>query len=195
MVVNNTLQHDIECTRATKELVGFLEPRTAYVVVNDTAGAEAMINLHGSRVAGVILSGSDVFVSEQASLRRLNRLIMTRCRVPILGICFGHQLLALATGGRLRRMSRPRIGHGSAALTQASHPLVISPQPGLYYYKHQECVASVPEGQWLVQGGAPGMVTVMRHRRRPWYGVQFHPELSGPAGTALLESFLRRCHH
>jgi anthranilate synthase/aminodeoxychorismate synthase-like glutamine amidotransferase len=116
-------------------------------------------------------------------------------RLPMLGVCLGHQALALAYGGRVVRARRPI--HGSttpihhrgegllAGLPDGFpaaryHSLVVSPQaPG----RGMRVTARSPDGE----------VMAMRHLRDPVEGVQFHPEsyLTG-VGPRLLAAFLRR---
>lgn len=197
LLVNNTLHKDLAYTQATRALVDVLVTRDInHVIINNLAEAKDVIAHRGDGVSGVILGGSNTFVATQNDLMALNQIFLARCRVPILGICFGHQLMALTTGGAIERLPRRHTGW-AAINTQGTDLLSRGVNRHEFYYSHQDCVVSVPGEEWkplaVDQFNGIECVTMMRHRTRPWFGVQFHPELSGESGTVLLDNFLRLC--
>ena len=110
--------------------------------------------------------------------------------VPALGVCLGHQSLARAHGGVVRRHVPV---HGKATEIERDgdglfaglpHPLVVG--------RYHSLVVDPDLPDCLVEtarGG--GVLMAMRHRELPAYGVQFHPEsVLTPDGKALLENFL-----
>ena len=114
-------------------------------------------------------------------------------RVPILGVCLGHQAIAQAHGARIVRAPSPmhgklsRIRHtgdgvfrGIADDFQATryHSLTIDPP-------------SVPECLRVTATTADGVIMGIMHNRYPLHGVQFHPEsIASEHGHALLQNFL-----
>jgi anthranilate synthase/aminodeoxychorismate synthase-like glutamine amidotransferase len=115
-------------------------------------------------------------------------------RVPMLGVCLGHQAMGYAFGGKV--VSAPRLMHGKtstvshdaagvfAGLEQQFtagryHSLVVAPDP----WPDDLVITARTETDGVVMG--------LRHRSFPLHGVQFHPEsvLTGP-GHALLRNFL-----
>jgi anthranilate synthase/aminodeoxychorismate synthase-like glutamine amidotransferase len=116
-------------------------------------------------------------------------------RIPILGICLGHQAIALAHGGRVVRAVRPL--HGSpAAVRHRGEGLLRglpSPFPAARY--HSLVVDPRRPGRGLrVPARSPeGEVMAIAHEEHPVEGVQFHPEsYLTPSGPRLLAAFLRR---
>ena len=97
-------------------------------------------------------------------------------RVPILGICLGLQVLAVACGGIVGPAPEPV--HGKAcAVTHDGHGLfegVASPVTVGRY--HSLCVTEVPPEMDVCARTADGVVMGLRHRRLPMAGVQFHPD-------------------
>ncbi|HEX2148888.1 MAG TPA: aminodeoxychorismate/anthranilate synthase component II [Actinomycetota bacterium] len=114
-------------------------------------------------------------------------------RVPLLGVCLGHQAIGLAYGGDVVRAEAlmhgktSEIHHGSQGVfaglddpftATRYHSLVIKPE-------------SLPECLEVTANTADGVIMGVRHRELPIEGVQFHPEsIMTPAGMTLLGNFL-----
>jgi len=115
-------------------------------------------------------------------------------RVPILGVCLGHQCLAAALGGQVVRASRPRHGktspiHHNGEGIFAGLP---SPFPATRYHSLLVAREGLPACLEVVASTLEGEIMAMRHRDLPLWGVQFHPEsVLTEHGYALLRSFLR----
>ena len=115
-------------------------------------------------------------------------------RVPVLGVCLGHQALAVAFGGRVDRAAVPMHGKMSMVAHDGSHlfaGLSGSIEAGRY---HSLVIArdAVPL-DFVVSAWVADDMTVMgvRHRTRPIFGVQFHPEsVLTPSGHRILQNFL-----
>ena len=138
--------------------------------------------------AGVILSngpGDPRMVA--AAVHTVRRLV--RQRVPILGVCLGHQILALAAGARTYKM---KFGH------RAHNQPCVEARTGRCYQTSQNHGfavdgATLPRGfkAWFVNAN-DGTNEGLRHERYPVRSVQFHPEAApGPTGTEwILDEFL-----
>jgi anthranilate synthase component 2 len=116
--------------------------------------------------------------------------------VPLLGVCLGHQALAVAFGGRLVRARFPR--HGKAVVIRHDGWGLFEGVPAsfeamLYHSLAVDETAWPPELEISARGPA-GEVMGLRHRALPLDGVQFHPESIGtPLGGLLLSRFVDRC--
>ncbi len=111
-------------------------------------------------------------------------------RLPLLGVCLGHQAIALACGGTVERVAPV---HGKVA--QVRHDgtglFAALPSPiGATRY-HSLAVASVPSALRPNAWSEDGVVMGLRHRHAPAHGVQFHPEsVASEGGRVLLAAFL-----
>ena len=140
---------------------------------------------------GIILSGGPLSVYAEDAYRIDQELI--EMGVPVLGICYGHQLLARMLGGRVERTADAE--YGRTVLT-ASGPSVLldgTPEQQDVWMSHADAVTEAPAGFTCVAatGGSP--VAAMEDSTRRIYGVQFHPEVvHTDHGSAILERFVRR---
>jgi anthranilate synthase/aminodeoxychorismate synthase-like glutamine amidotransferase len=121
-------------------------------------------------------------------------------KVPILGVCLGHQAIGEAFGGRVRRADRLMHGKTCAVRHEADELFDGIPNPltGMRYHSLVVDPASLPPDLVVTAWSADrpkdgdGEIMAMKHRRHAVYGVQFHPESIGTEhGKRLLENFLR----
>ena len=115
--------------------------------------------------------------------------------LPILGVCLGHQALAVASGGRVERAPRPV--HGRKSLISVKEDAIFrgSPLPLVAARYHSLVVTDVPEQMQVVattMDEGQELVMAIRHRRLCQIGLQFHPEsILTPGGGIIVREFLR----
>jgi GMP synthase (glutamine-hydrolysing) len=132
---------------------------------------------------GVVITGSAAFVSEREawSVAAEQWIVpLVRAGLPVLGICYGHQLIAQALGGRVGRNPNGReIGTVPVDLSLAvgsRDPLLGAlPATAPVHVTHLESVLRLPQGATLLGSTAADPHHAFRVGRRTW-GVQFHPE-------------------
>jgi anthranilate synthase/aminodeoxychorismate synthase-like glutamine amidotransferase len=115
-------------------------------------------------------------------------------RVPILGVCLGHQCIGQAYGGRVVRARRPM--HGRTSLVRHVGEGVFSGLPNpLQATRYHSLVVSpdgLPDTLMATAYSEEGEIMALRHRSHPVVGVQFHPEaVLTEHGHDLLRNFLR----
>lgn len=115
-------------------------------------------------------------------------------RVPILGICLGHQCIGSVFGGRVARARRPMHGR-SSQITHSGRGLFKDlPSPlcvGRYHSLTVELDESDAPHLLVTARSDEGEIMALAHRYQPTYGVQFHPEsVLTQQGHALLMNFL-----
>jgi len=163
--------------------------------------------------AGIVLPGVGAFPKAMQSVRGLglDELIAERLAagVPMLGICLGMQLLferSVELGGadglgllagEVRPLDAPglkipQIGWNTVKWQRASRLCAGLPDPCGFYHVHS--FAPVPgDATDTLATAEYGSAFVTAVEREPVYGVQFHPEKSGPAGLHLLDNFTAIC--
>ncbi len=113
-------------------------------------------------------------------------------RLPILGVCLGHQAIAEAFGGRVVR-GLPVHGKTSSIHHTGAAPFQGAPDPFQATRYHSLVVEreSLPAVLEVTAWTADGVIMGLRHREQPTFGLQFHPEsVMTPAGKAILGEFL-----
>ena len=112
--------------------------------------------------------------------------------VPILGICYGAQLLAHELGGSVERTGRGE--YGRAALKVAEPGLLLANLPDTQdvWMSHFDTIAFAPDGCSVTATTADSPVAAFEDVGRGLYGVQFHPEVAHTAhGQTIMERFVR----
>ncbi|WP_445219821.1 anthranilate synthase component II [Bradyrhizobium sp. Pa8] len=116
-------------------------------------------------------------------------------RVPILGICLGHQCVGSVFGGRVARAHRPMHGRSSYVTHDGIGLFEGLPSPlcvGRYHSLVVEINQSHAPHLMVTARSDEGEIMALAHRDQPTFGVQFHPEsILTQQGDALLRNFLR----
>lgn len=112
--------------------------------------------------------------------------------VPILGICYGMQLLARDVGAELVKLDHAEYGPATLVVADRGTPLLDGvPDESRVWMSHGDSVVSLPEGYRALASTARCHVAAMGNQKKKIYGVQFHPEVvHTESGRLVLENFL-----
>jgi para-aminobenzoate synthetase len=119
--------------------------------------------------------------------------VLARAELPVLGVCLGHQAIAYAAGARVDRAPAPRHGHLTRVRHDGSDLFRGVPQGFTAVRYHSLCVDEPLPGEIEATAWAEdGVVMAIRHRTRPQWGVQFHPEsIASEHGRDIIANFRR----
>jgi len=175
----------------TYNLVQYLGELGEEVAVyrNDEIGVDALEALAPARI--VISPGPRTPTEAGISLELIERLA---ARVPILGVCLGHQAIGQAFGGKVVRAAKVMHGKVSRVRHDGRGVFAGLPEDFVVTRYHSLVVerASLPESLAVTAESEDGEIMGLRHRTLPVEGVQFHPEaLLTEHGHAMLKNFLR----
>ena len=115
-------------------------------------------------------------------------------KIPILGVCLGHQAIGAAFGGRVVRAKVIMHGKTSEITHTGSDVFTNLPSPFTVIRYHSLAIEreTLPDCLEITAQTADGEIMGVRHKTLPVYGVQFHPEsILSEHGHALLQNFLR----
>ncbi len=143
------------------------------------------------RVRGIVLSGGPASVYAPGA-PQLPPWVL-EMGVPVLGICYGMQLLAHALGGEVAPADRREYGLARIRIQASSLLFEGLPEVLEVWMSHGDHVTRLPEGFRVVAASENAPVAAMEDPRRRLYGVQFHPEVAHtPRGKEILARFLHR---
>ena len=184
-----------------------------FVVDNYDSFTYNLVQAMGKLDPDVLVSRNDRFLPEEVAARRPDAIVISpgpgrpenagrtidmilrasEAGLPLLGVCLGHQAIAAAYGGIVERAPAPRHGKssrvshsGTGLFAGLSNPF----EAGRY---HSLVVREegLPGELEVTARSEDGLVMGLAHRRKPIYGVQFHPEsVLTPEGEKLLSNFV-----
>lgn len=169
------------------QLIETLTDEPVEVRRNDAFAVDALL---GSKPRAIVISPGP---GTPARAGRCVELIRSNERIPLLGVCLGHQAIGEAFGGRVGRGPVPVHGKASEIRHEGAGLFEDCPNPLSAARYHSLIIdrGSVPE-ELRIDAEADGLIMAVTHRRRPTYGIQFHPESYGTAaGSQVMRNFLR----
>jgi GMP synthase (glutamine-hydrolysing) len=138
----------------------------------------------------VILSGRRM---NNREINIVNSSIIRQCfenNIPLLGICYGAEILALTLGGSIRKMAMPVQDTISLKVSKSGSLISVDMKTLLVYESHKYCVAKLPEDFESLASSIHCEHEIFSHKEKKLFGTQFHPEKSGADGLNLLSKFL-----
>lgn len=139
---------------------------------------------------GIILSGGPSSVYDRNAPRCDPKIF--DLGIPILGICYGMQLLCQAHGGRVEGSDRREFGRATCQIQQADPLWNGLPREFQVWMSHGDSVTGLDDMFMSLGATSTCPHAAVRHREYQWYGLQFHPEVTHtPLGGILLRNFVR----
>jgi GMP synthase (glutamine-hydrolysing) len=138
---------------------------------------------------GVILSGGPASVYADGAPRLETELL--ELGIPVLGICYGMQLIALELGGRVQAADVGEFGRSRLTVRETGRLLAGTPREQTCWMSHRDTVFSPPPGFDALASSTASPVAAFESVQREVYGIQFHPEVvHTPYGQRVLTNFL-----
>lgn len=145
-----------------------------------------------------ILSGSESMLSSRETRDKYKKEIeyVKHAERPILGICFGHQLISSAHGSDVINSGRRYRGYYKTRVLVHDELFQGLDDSEYFWEDHEEIVANLPRGFVQIAQGTTNKFQVIKKRNEPIYGLQFHPEhynLRYESGLMVITNFLKMC--
>jgi GMP synthase (glutamine-hydrolysing) len=155
------------------------------IVPHDLAASEVA----GRRPVGLVLSGGPASVYEEGAPDVDPGLF--ELGVPVLGICYGHQLMARALGGEVAATGRREYGRTELRVAEPGVLLADLGPVEQVWMSHGDAVTAAPNGFRVTSRTDAIPIASMEDPERGLFAVQFHPEVAHtPKGTAVMKRFL-----
>jgi GMP synthase (glutamine-hydrolysing) len=142
------------------------------------------------RPKGVILSGGPASVYAEGAPPLERELL--ELGIPVLGICYGMQLIALALGGKVQGAEIGEFGRSQLTVSDSGRLLAGTPAEQTCWMSHRDTVFTPPPGFTALASSTASPVAAFESTERGVYGIQFHPEVvHTPYGQQVLTNFLQ----
>lgn len=147
-----------------------------------------------SVIKGLILSGGTGNPYEPLNLTT-NFVALLTLDVPVLGICLGHEILAVAHGGRVKKLPEAQKKRENIIIDVPDDPIfegITNTQISLRE-QHSYHVFKKPNNFITLGHSEICQYEIIRHKEKKFYGFQSHPEVSGVDGIIIMRNFLKFC--
>lgn len=143
-------------------------------------------------VIGIVISGAPLLITEMDLIPYINKTNWIKTtNLPILGICFGHQLIGLHFGAYGSRIKEDRDLQTIGILEDTT---IFDKLPDEFEMMEDHCeTISIPADFNLIASSDACVNEAMQHKSKCIFGVQFHPEVSGNLGRVIFENFVKIC--
>lgn len=143
-----------------------------------------------SNIKGVIISGSPYSVNDTDAPNIDLENIFSK--MPLLGVCYGAQLLAFQLGGGVKKSNNREYGRSYLLPIHKSALLNHIPTNSQIWMSHGDSIAEIPKDFVITAKTEDIPVAAFEHKTLPVYGIQFHPEVTHSIdGSKLLENFIK----
>jgi GMP synthase (glutamine-hydrolysing) len=202
-LVNNTIDGKGDSPREIHETLTRVFPRQEVVV--ELYSDVSLKRVNELRPSRIILSGQSNPWTDYAagSLDGVHDVIKNAAQ-PILGICGGHQQVALVYGSRvdvMKRVTPGTVGYDGCLKERGFYPVTHDgstlfaglPPEIIVWHSHYDEVKDLPDEFTCTASSENCAIQAMQHKTRPLFTVQFHPELfdqQNPQGHRILGNFL-----
>ncbi|WP_405555882.1 aminodeoxychorismate synthase component I [Streptomyces canus] len=158
------------------QLIAEVNGEEPVVVLNDAVGALPDLGAYLAGFDNVVVSPGPGHPAEPRDFG-LSTAVLAESPIPVLGVCLGHQGIALGEGGRVGPAPEPRHGHLSTVRHDGRDLFRGLPQEFTAVRYHSLAVSEpLPQALQATAWAEDGVLMGLRHRSRPLWGVQFHPE-------------------
>jgi GMP synthase (glutamine-hydrolysing) len=153
------------------------------------------INLNkisNQNIKGVILSGGPLNVYQNNKFKFDKNIL--KLGIPVLGICFGHQILSKELGGKVKKSSKREFG--LAKINRMSKSLLVKNffdknNENSVWMSHADQVSKMPKNFKIIASSKNSKLTIIENFKKKFYGVQFHPEVTHTnKGKILIRNYL-----
>ncbi|MCX8054176.1 MAG: glutamine-hydrolyzing GMP synthase [Ignavibacteria bacterium] len=140
---------------------------------------------------GIILSGGPSSVySENAPIPKFD---VFSLGVPVLGICYGLQLIAYQLGGEVNKAAKREYGRANLIVDKSDLIFEGVSQNSQVWMSHGDSLTKIPDGFEIIAHTENAPIAAIRNQEKKIYGVQFHPEVHHSLdGVKILENFVRK---
>ena len=161
-------------------------------VYSEILSHKKKINFYDNNISGIILSGGPLNVYETSKVK-FDKKILNQ-KIPVLGICFGHQIISKELGGKVKKSKYREFG--LVKIKKKRNSILIKnffSKNGTnnVWMSHSDQVTKLPKNFQMVASSDNAKFCIIQNIIKNFYGIQFHPEVTHTKnGTILLKNFI-----
>ena len=149
--------------------------------------------IYNEEIDGLVLSGGSPRIGLTDHLGNCGD-YLEKANFPILGICAGHQFMARFFGGKVEPSKIPEFGKIELSLLKENDFFKGVPKKSIVWESHNDEVTDLPDVFELLAESENCKIQAMRHIKKPFYGLQFHPEVEHTVyGEKIFSNFISMC--
>ena len=159
-------------------------------IVPNTASFDEIVK---DNIDGLVLSGGAPRIALESKLGNCGE-ILEKATFPILGICAGHQFMAQFFGGKAAPSKIPEFGKIEVTILKENELFDGVPKKSIVWESHNDEVTTIPDDFELLGESETCKIQAMKHKNKPFYGLQFHPEVEHTEyGEQIFRNFVKIC--
>ena len=159
-------------------------------IVPNTAPFDEIIK---DDIDGLVLSGGAPRIALESKLGNCAD-YLKKADFPVLGICAGHQFMAQFFGGGAAPSKIPEFGKIEITLLRDNEIFEGLPKKSVVWESHNDEVTVLPKDFDLLAESETCKIQAMKHKNKPFYGLQFHPEVEHTEfGERIFKNFVKIC--
>jgi len=150
-------------------------------------------DLKKENIDGLVLSGGAPRIGLEGDLGECAE-YLEKADFPILGICAGHQFMARFFGGNVKPSKLPEFGKIELTIIKENELFTGVPEKSVVWESHNDEVEKIPDAFFLLADSEYCKTQAMKHKEKPFYGLQFHPEVEHTEyGELIFKNFVSIC--
>ena len=150
-------------------------------------------DLEKEEINGLVLSGGAPRIGLDGDLGNCKE-YLEKADFPVLGICAGHQFMARFFGGTVKPSINPEFGKVELRIVKKESLFDNVPEKSIVWESHNDEVSIIPKDFILLAESENCKIQAMKHKSKPFYGLQFHPEVEHTEhGEQIFKNFVKLC--
>ncbi len=195
LIIDNT--KNLKKAYMTPKLLSYLNDlEIKYILVSDREDVNKII-FHSLEIKGCILTGGPLCLSEELTIESINKnisILLHFKNIPILGICFGFQIMAASYGGKIDSMVKQDEGIFEVELINDSIIMKNIDKKFKVFQSHKDKVSQIPPNFKIIGIDNINNIQIIENIECKCWGVQFHPE--GLESTnIIIKNFVDICYN
>lgn len=196
LIVDNT--KNLNKAYMTPKLLIYLDKlNIKYKLVSKREEVNNILKKFKDKIFGCILTGGPLCLSEELTIASINKnitVLLELKNIPVLGICFGFQIMAASYGGQIQSMKNEDTGLFNIKKIKDSILLENLDNNFQVFQSHKDMVINAPSSFDIIAVDNKNIIQIIENKSEKRWGVQFHPE--GLNDTQIIiKNFINICYN